>query len=82
MKTKINDLREHLFATLEALRDEDNPMDLARAKAIADVSQTIINTAKVEVDYINATGQTPPSGFIPVEGEADKAPIKPRLVKQ
>lgn len=76
MKTKITDLREHLFATLEALRDEDKPMDLARAKAIADVAQTIINTAKVEVDYINATGQTPPSGFIPTDA---KEPLK--LVK-
>ena len=33
MKNKIDDLRNHLFATLEALQDEDNPMELERANA-------------------------------------------------
>jgi hypothetical protein len=46
MKNKIEDLRNHLFATLEALQDKDNPMPLDRAKAISEVAQTIINTAK------------------------------------
>jgi len=52
MKNKIQDLRDHLFATLEQLRDEDKPMDLARAKAIADVAQVIVNSATVEVRFI------------------------------
>ena len=56
MKNKIDDLRNHLFATIEALQDNDNPMDLDRAKAIADVAQVIINSAKVEVEYINKVG--------------------------
>lgn len=56
MKNKIDDLRNHLFATIEALSDPDKPMDLDRAKAIADVAQVIINSAKVEVDYINKVG--------------------------
>lgn len=77
MKTKINDLREHLFATLESLRDEEKPMDLARAKTIADVAQTIINSAKVEVDFVNATGQIPASGLLTVEPLQDR----PKLVK-
>ena len=51
------DLRNHLFATLEALQDKDDPMDISRAKAIADVSQTLINSVKVEIDFINATDQ-------------------------
>lgn len=82
MKTGITDLREHLFATLEALRDDEKPMDLARAKAIAEVAQTIINTAKVEVEFINATGADG-SGFIP-DGKTRglPAPTGPRLVKQ
>jgi len=53
MKNKMEDLRNHLFATIEALSDEDKPMDIDRAKAISDVAQTIINTAKVEVDFLN-----------------------------
>lgn len=36
MKNRMVDLRNHLFATLEALQDEDKPMELDRAKAIAD----------------------------------------------
>lgn len=65
MKNKIEDLRNHLFATLEALHDEEKPMDIQRAKAISEVAQTIINSAKVEVDFIEATGGTSGSGFIP-----------------
>jgi hypothetical protein len=38
---KIEDLREHLFATLEGLRDKDAPMDVERAKAIAEVAREI-----------------------------------------
>ena len=55
-KNKMEDLRNHLFATLEALQDEDNPMDLDRAKTIADVAQVVINTAKVEVQFLNTVG--------------------------
>lgn len=72
MQNKIDDLRNHLFATLEALRDKEKPMELDRAKAIADVAQVIINSAKVEVDYIEATGAKG-TGFVPLTD-------KPRLV--
>ena len=63
MKNRIEDLRNHLFATIEALQDEDNPMEVGRAKAISDVAQTIINSAKVEIDFIRATEREPESGF-------------------
>lgn len=61
MKNKIEDLRNHLFATLEALQDEDKPMDLDRARTIADVAQTIINSAKVEVEFVKVSGEVAPS---------------------
>lgn len=68
MKNKIEDLRNHLFATLEALRDQDQPMDIERAKAVADVSRVIIDSAKVEVDMLRVTGSaSPASGFFPTE---------------
>jgi hypothetical protein len=66
-KNKIGDLRDHLFETLEALRDEEKPMDIARAKAIADVAKVIVESAKVEVDLVKATGAVSGSGFIPEE---------------
>lgn len=62
-KNKIEDLRNHLFATLEALQDEDRPMDLDRAKTISGVAQTLINSAKIEVDFLNVTGQLKSSQF-------------------
>lgn len=65
MKNKINDLRDHLFATLEALQDTENPMDVDRARAISEVAGTIVASAKVEVDYIKVTGALHGSGFIP-----------------
>jgi len=64
MKNKIEDLRDHLFATLEELRDKEKPMEISRAKAIADVAQTIINSATVEVKHMQLTGAKG-SGFIP-----------------
>lgn len=76
MRNKIEDLRNHLFATLEALQDKEKPMEIERAKTIAHVAQVIINSAKVEVDYIEATGAVG-TGFIPDESnprakDADK----------
>lgn len=62
-KNKLSDLRDHLFETLEALRDKDAPMEIARAKAIANVAQVIINSATVEVKAMDAFGQTNPSEF-------------------
>ena len=63
MKNKIEDLRNHLFVTIESLLDKDEPMDIERAKAVAEVAQVIVNSAKVEVDFIAKTGAVG-SGFI------------------
>lgn len=63
MKNKIQDLRNHLFETLEALKDPDNPMDIARARAISEVSQTIIDTAKVEIEFMEVNGEIESSEF-------------------
>lgn len=58
MSNDITTLREHLFATLAGLRDTEAPMEIDRAKAVSDVAQVIINSAKVEVEYAKATGQS------------------------
>lgn len=59
----IHDLRRHLFAALDGLTDKQAPMDIERAKAVAEVAQTIINSAKVEVDHLRVVGGNG-SGFI------------------
>lgn len=53
----INQLRDHLMETLAALRDRDNPMEPDRDRAVAQVASVLVDTAKVEVDYLKATGQ-------------------------
>ena len=57
MPKTLDDLREHLFATLEALRDKDKPMDIERAKAISKVADAVIESAKAEVAYVKALGR-------------------------
>nr|WKF58768.1 hypothetical protein HUO10_003269 [Paraburkholderia busanensis] len=60
----ITDLREQLMQTLADLRDRENPMDVDRARAVAQVANVLVDTAKVEVDYIKATGAAGDSLFI------------------
>lgn len=52
--SNIETLRLHLFETLSGLRA--GTVDIEKAKAIGDISQVIINSAKVEIDFIKATG--------------------------
>lgn len=50
--SNINDLRATLFEALKGIKD--GSLDLDKARAINEVSKTIIDSAKVEVDYIRA----------------------------
>lgn len=52
----ITQMREHLMQTLASLRDRENPMEPDRARAVAQVASVLVDTAKVEIDYIKATG--------------------------
>lgn len=53
----INTLRADLLATLADLRNRHNPMEPDRARAIAQVASVLVDSARVEVDYIRVTGQ-------------------------
>jgi hypothetical protein len=55
-KNKIEDLRNLMFETIERLMDDDDGMDVQKAKAIADVGKVIVESAKVEVDFQKAVG--------------------------
>ena len=48
------ELRSMLFETMRGLKDGE--LDVEKAKAINETAQTIINSAKVEVDYIKTAG--------------------------
>lgn len=72
MKNKIEDLRDHLFETIEMLKDNDEKvtgMTVEKAKVISHVAGKIIESAKVEVEFIKAvsdmgTREVPTTGFM------------------
>lgn len=73
MKT-VADLRETLFSTLEAVKS--GALDVEKAKVINEVSKTIVETAKVEVDYIRVVGEGQ-SQFLPPTGRQPQLPSEP-----
>ena len=77
-KNTLADLRNHLFATLEDLRDRDSGMDVARARAICDVSGRIIDSAKVEVEMVRAIGASEPASkrFFSLPEESRELPAR------
>lgn len=61
-RNKISDLRDHLFTALERIDDdsltpEQIKDEVNKAKAVAQIGSVIINSAKVEIDYLKATGR-------------------------
>lgn len=66
-KNTMTDLRNHLFEVMEQLKDDEKPMDLQRAKAVVDVAQTIINSAKVEVDFLQAIDSSEATDFFDMQ---------------
>jgi hypothetical protein len=76
----MDDLRNHLFETLEALKDDEKPMDLARARTIAEVARVLIESAKVEVEFLNVTGGVKSTDFLPAA--TDARPSLPAAVQR
>ena len=54
MNQDITSLREQLFATLAGVKN--GTLDLDRARAVNEIGKTLVDTARVEVDYLRATG--------------------------
>ena len=65
----ISTVRAHMLDQLRALRTAKPGVELdaeiLRAKGVSSIAQTIINSAKVEVDYLQATNQ-PSAPFLKV----------------
>lgn len=66
----INELRTHLMATLADLRDRAHPMEPDRARAVAQVAGVLIESAKVENEYLRLSGHDR-SAFL--EGPVDES---------
>jgi hypothetical protein len=54
MSQDITTLREHLFEALQGVKA--GTLDIEKARAINELGKTLVDTAKVEVDYLRATG--------------------------
>jgi hypothetical protein len=80
-KNKMSDLRDHLFETLEALKDKEQPLELDRAKAICAVADTLIESAKVEVQYLKVTGRGEEGSKSPFLDGQNGADARPRLAE-
>lgn len=71
MSKTIDDLREHLFAAIAGVRD--GTLSIEQAKTISELSQVVVNTAKVEVDFVRATERRE-SRFLAAPVESDNQP--------
>jgi hypothetical protein len=56
MSNDVDTLRGHLFDAMKELKA--GTLSIEKAKAMSEIAQTIINSAKVEVEYAKATGKS------------------------
>jgi hypothetical protein len=67
----IDDLRALLFETLRGVKE--GKISIERGKAVGELTQVIVNTAKIEVEFLKATkGKAKASAFFPPEDESEK----------
>lgn len=83
MKNKISDLRDHMFAALERLSNEDLTPDqlqqeIERSKAVSEVGKVIVESAKTEVLFAKLTGKEQPKKFLEVEDAKEVPMIHPK----
>lgn len=75
----ITELRTQLLATLADLRNREQPMEPDRARAVAQVAAVLVDSAKVEVEFLRATHGTESaflntSEALPGPGEGEGTP--------
>lgn len=92
-KNTLKDLRDHLFETLEDLREHpDKPVDsdqlrlkIEKAKAVSMISGAIVETAKLQIKAHEVMGSALDAGenFFPIteEERADRAGRDIRLLQ-
>jgi len=65
-KNTLNDLRDHLFEQLEKLHEakpEDLDREIERSKAMGNIAGKILDGAKTQIKYMDATGQDATGSF-------------------
>jgi hypothetical protein len=67
-------VRQQLLDTLTDLRNREQPMDVDRARAVAQVASVLVDTAKVEVEYLKVT-HSDRSDFLEAPPTAPQLPV-------
>lgn len=69
MKNKMTDVRNHMIEAMENLLDSESDFDVNKAKAVANLGNVLVKSAKVEVDYLRTVGGTTgmSTGFMDLE---------------
>lgn len=75
---KLEDVRRLMFEQLSALRNAEPgevlAQELKRSRGVSELSQTIIDSARVEVSYLQASGESG-SPFL------DYSDVEPKLTR-
>ncbi len=72
-------LRQMLFKQLEALTDPEQDIDLKRAEIANNTAQVIINSAKVEVDYVKAIDGAITLPYVEGQNGVTERPYRPAM---
>lgn len=72
----VSHLRAVLFDTIAGVKSGKIPIE--KAKTISELSQVIVNTARVEVDFIRATGSKGDGSQFLGRGSFDSKPALPK----
>lgn len=77
LNRNIETLREHLFKQLDLLSDPSAKVDMERARMVAELSQTVINSVKVEVEFAKVVKGATTLPFIESQPESVERPYSP-----
>lgn len=78
MTINIDEVRTELLGTLKDLRNREKPMEPDRARAIAQVASVLVDSARVEVEYLKAINGDE-SEFLKPKLPAPAAAAQPQL---
>lgn len=81
-KNKMVDLRNHLFEVMEQLKDKDSPMELDRARAVCQVAQVLVDSAKVEVDFLKAIDSSEATEFFDMQRIEERRGLGPATLPE
>lgn len=81
MKNKMQDVRDHLIAQMEAIREADGKdpkalqAELDKGRVLSEIGKVLTDTARVEVEAMKlCEGRTAGTGFIPLTEEKPALP--------